>query len=282
MDVDFKKERLYVVFNHTSDGIIIIDHERMVIDLNPVAKEMIGWKRGQDKEKIFCDDIFTCYDKIGDDICEMPCPVLEIRNSSKVNNSLEINILKKDGGLLLPAKCLKVPSSKYIVIIIQDIRTKTELKEQLIEEARKDHLTGLYNRQYFEESYNREVRILNKRGGILTAVLIRIDNLKDVNKKFGIEMGNEVLKDIGEIVKTSVRKIDITGRYDGNKLIVLLLDTTSSGSQTLIKRLKQEIGKFNETGRFSTEIRIKMVMKSRDREYEKLLGEIEDAVLMMQ
>ncbi|GIZ53501.1 hypothetical protein NCCP691_35150 [Noviherbaspirillum aridicola] len=96
------------------------------------------------------------------------------------------------------------------------------LQAQLREQANRDPLTGLYNRRYFDASFERELARCQREGLPLSLVMIDVDHFKQINDRHGHPVGDEVLKALSELLQQQVRASDIACRYGGEEFLVLL------------------------------------------------------------
>lgn len=101
-----------------------------------------------------------------------------------------------------------------------------ELQQQLKEQATRDHLTGLYNRRYLDETLKRELARQERSGGSLSVILIDVDLFKEVNDSFGHHAGDEILIALGTLLLAKTRSLDTVYRYGGDEFVVLLPDAT--------------------------------------------------------
>ncbi len=101
----------------------------------------------------------------------------------------------------------------------------------------KDKLTGLYNRDFFEEELSRldTVRQLP-----ITVIMGDLSGLKLINDAFGHDMGDNALKRVAEIMKRAFRKEDIVSRVGGDEFVVLLPCTPEETAASIVKRIKQD------------------------------------------
>ena len=102
-----------------------------------------------------------------------------------------------------------------------------ELVSQLELLSISDGLTGLYNRRYFDSKVFEEARRAHRQNHDLFLVVLDVDNLKEVNDKYGHLAGDKLLKEVGDTIKHCIRKnVDWPFRYGGDEFCVLLTQVT--------------------------------------------------------
>ncbi|HEB83876.1 MAG TPA: diguanylate cyclase [Bacteroidetes bacterium] len=107
-----------------------------------------------------------------------------------------------------------------------------------------DRLTGLYNRQYFEDVIDGEFARAKRYRIHLGCLMFDIDHFKLVNDDYGHLIGDVVLREIGQLVLQTVRRVDIAARYGGEEFVVILPETTPDGVKLVADRLRQNIEEF--------------------------------------
>jgi diguanylate cyclase (GGDEF) domain len=115
------------------------------------------------------------------------------------------------------------------VDVSEDVAHKAELEryhrelEEANDRLRKlavtDELTGLRNRRAFEERLMMEFSMARRRKRALSVLLIDVDNFKKVNDQWGHAAGDEVLRRLGMILRTTVRLPDLPARYGEKSLL---------------------------------------------------------------
>ena len=106
---------------------------------------------------------------------------------------------------------------------INRIVREIELVSQLELLSISDGLTGLYNRRYFDSKIFEEVRRANRQNHDLFLAVIDVDNLKEMNDKYGHLAGDKLLKSVGDIIKHCIREnVDWPFRYGGDEFCVIL------------------------------------------------------------
>jgi diguanylate cyclase (GGDEF)-like protein len=115
------------------------------------------------------------------------------------------------------------------------------LYEQVRSLAIRDGLTGLYNYRYFWEVLHREVELSRRYRHPLSLLFLDLDDFKKVNDTLGHQVGDMVLKALGDYLQSAVRQVDLVCRYGGEEFIVLLAATEFSQAQIIAERLCQGI-----------------------------------------
>lgn len=116
-----------------------------------------------------------------------------------------------------------------------------------------DGLTSLYNHTHFEKRIESEVARARRHGRSCGLLMVDIDDFKKVNDTYGHETGNEILRQVGRLLSTTVRTVDliariqeldaspVVARYGGDEFEILLPDTTRAGLQSAGDRLLQAL-----------------------------------------
>jgi diguanylate cyclase (GGDEF)-like protein len=89
-------------------------------------------------------------------------------------------------------------------------------------QASRDPVSGLHNRQTFEEALEREIARSDRTGGVLAVVFLDLDNLKMMNDRYGHEQGDAAIRAVGDIVRHILRPYDIACRWGGDEFVLLL------------------------------------------------------------
>lgn len=117
--------------------------------------------------------------------------------------------------------------------------------EEVFAQARKDSLTGLSNRFVFEERISSIVEQAKRHGHPLTLASLDLDHFKAVNDSMGHMKGDQVLKQVAEILKNQVRLTDLLVRMGGDEFLLVLPDTSIRDARYLAERLCLAVEELN-------------------------------------
>ena len=104
--------------------------------------------------------------------------------------------------------------------------------------GKRDRLTRVYNRRYFDERLDMEIERARRYGRKLSCVMVDIDGFKEVNSKHGHQAGDGVLRVLSDVLLASTRSSDIVARYGGEEFVVILPEASSDEGAILAERLR--------------------------------------------
>jgi diguanylate cyclase (GGDEF)-like protein len=120
-------------------------------------------------------------------------------------------------------------------------RHNDELLKRLSQAARTDSLTGLVNRQGFDELLEPELARGRRTGQPMTLIMADIDRFKEINDRLGHAAGDAALRIVGETARRAVRSADTVARIGGDEFAVILPDTDAEGAFLFAERVREAI-----------------------------------------
>lgn len=117
-------------------------------------------------------------------------------------------------------------------------------KREAVYKSLTDALTGLPNKRYLEEAQERMFAEASRMGHGLTALFIDGDDFKAVNENHGHQIGDMVIRQIAQVIKTTLREADFLARFGGEEFVALLPENnslTKDDLQGLYKRLNDAV-----------------------------------------
>jgi diguanylate cyclase len=112
---------------------------------------------------------------------------------------------------------------------------------QMSELVREDELTGSLNRRGLDDMFERESARADRRGTPLCVALLDLDDFKRLNDTYGHMAGDAALKHLVQIVKKTVRSMDVIARVGGEEFLILLPETTIEAAAQAMTRLQREL-----------------------------------------
>ena len=124
------------------------------------------------------------------------------------------------------------------LVVVSDITTMKQaevalrsMTERLKLLATTDGLTGLVNRRAFDEALETEASRTTRSSSPMSLLMIDVDRFKSYNDLYGHQAGDEVLKAVGQCLKTTLKRpADLAARYGGEEFVAILPDTDEDGA----------------------------------------------------
>ncbi len=144
-------------------------------------------------------------------------------------------------------------------VAIQDVTEKKEIRRIVLEKDRQirhleneiksranvDMLTRLYNFQFMIDCINNSIASYKEEGVNFCMLIIDIDDFKTFNLSYGINTGDKVLQDYAHILISVIRKIDVAGRYENDKFIVVMNNVDIDIAKLMVEKVKMETKNYN-------------------------------------
>ena len=218
------------LFEAAQDGILILDAETGAItDVNPFLIKMLGYSREEFVErKLWEVGAFR-------DI-EASQEAFEALQKNEYIRYEDLPLRAKSGKLIdveFVSNVYLVGDEKVIQCNIRDITERKQAQDALLksqvllrEQSVRDHLTGLFNRRYMEETLERELLRATRKQLLLGIIMLDVDDLKRFNDTYGHAAGDLILRELGSLLFRQVRGEDIACRYGGDEFILILPDAS--------------------------------------------------------
>jgi len=215
------------VFEWSDNGIIVLDSNLCLVDINPSAKSIFPQISGRSFGKNIKDHI----DENG-----------QIKAAIKSDTGCRIEIKKDDeifyykinSAALLNANNV---TTGYMVNVV-DVTELVNARDELDLLVSIDTLTGVQTRRHFSERAQVEFSRAKRFKHALSFIILDLDLFKNVNDEFGHIAGDNLLKSITSICKKVIRSIDLLGRFGGEEFMILLPETGIEGAVIVAERIR--------------------------------------------
>jgi diguanylate cyclase (GGDEF)-like protein len=122
-----------------------------------------------------------------------------------------------------------------------------KLFEKIQRQATTDGLTGLVNHKTFYEILEKELWRSRRYGGLISLVMIDIDNLKNINDAYGHRAGDKAIRKVSKRIKECIRQIDTAARYGGDEFAVILLNSSLDDAIIVAQRMVDAVSSSQAT-----------------------------------
>lgn len=134
-------------------------------------------------------------------------------------------------------------------------KVKTELLLETLEnevgrlQGMMDPMTRVYNRYCLEELLQKEMSRSERHAKVFSLIVVDLDKFKEINDNFGHLMGDFVLAEVGQILRSCVRGSDVIIRYGGDEFVLVLSETDRLGAEVVVNRIHRKVKEWNTTNR---------------------------------
>jgi diguanylate cyclase (GGDEF)-like protein/PAS domain S-box-containing protein len=229
------------LFEATQDGILLLNAKTgMITDVNPFLVELLGYTREEFVEKRLWE--VGAFKDI-----EVSQEAFKALQRNEYIRYEELPLRAKNGKLIdveFVSNVYLVDSEKVIQCNIRNITERKQAQDALLksqallrEQSVRDHLTGLFNRRYMEETLERELLRASRKGLSLGIMMLDVDHFKRFNDTWGHAAGDKILRELGSLLLRQVRGEDIASRYGGDEFIIILPDASREVTRERANRL---------------------------------------------
>jgi len=262
MSIDELKEMHWMaaMISNIDVGMVVLDLDCEILHWNSFMEH----HSNKSAEDVIGSNLFTLFPEIPQEWFQKKIETVLLLNSKafttweqrpyifKFKSYLPITGIHKtmfQNMTIIPLKSLSGEITQVTLIIydVSDVASNRlallEVNQQLEASNRIDQLTQVYNRGYLEECINREFNRCMRSEKASCLVMLDIDGLNNVNDCYGHPAGDEALRSIGKIITSVQRNTDISGRYDGGKFAIVLVDTNTEQAVYFMERLIKAINR---------------------------------------
>lgn len=140
----------------------------------------------------------------------------------------------------------KPSNAKHLLSVI---RTRGSRARELNNLIARDSLTGLYNHTHILNALDTHIKAANRNNLPFCFVMLDIDHFKQVNDKFGHQVGDDVIKNLSLFLSQRLRKTDVIGRYGGEEFAVILPNTSLDNAYKVMNEVRHNFSQLLHHGK---------------------------------
>jgi diguanylate cyclase (GGDEF)-like protein len=152
-------------------------------------------------------------------------------------------LLVTDNMLVAQTIAFGCYSTAYVLVAIGFLASVLiEYQSHLANLATYDPLSRVYNRRGMEEALQLSIASAVRHKLATAAIMVDVDHFGQINKSYGPEIGDHVIRKVADILKTLSRASDVVARVDGEKFMLVLPETELMAAKKLAERIRRAIG----------------------------------------
>src|SRR6266498_1131730 len=253
------------IIESMSDGVLVIDPENRIVDINPAMENFLNQKPTSFLGKSVAEILEIWLDQ-NDVLTSEQEAWTELRIPNAPSRYLDLRITplyddfeRLNGRLMVfrdvterkqIEKRLRSANDRLQLQLIEIGTLQSKLRSQAI----KDPLTDLFNRRYLDETFDRELARAARESYPVCVIMLDIDHFKKVNDTYGHEAGDFILKALAKTLSARNRRGDFVCRFGGEEFVVVMpnmaVDTAYKRAEdlrTALNSLHVPYGRFNLT-----------------------------------
>jgi diguanylate cyclase (GGDEF)-like protein/PAS domain S-box-containing protein len=213
------------LISQLQDGLIVIDTNAIIQEVNPTAEQITGLKRS---------------DVIGEPANQVAHPsfpeLTEALSAAFSRREVHVTEGERPGCYEFIVSPLHTDAGDLVgrMLVWHDISERKQLEERLRYASSHDYLTGLYNRTFYEEQL---ALVRKSRTWPTTVIALDLDNLKLINDQYGHASGDQLLKRAARVLSTCLRKGDIVARVGGDEFMVIMQNSSEQDAKIICERM---------------------------------------------
>lgn len=227
-----------LVLENSSDAIINMSSEGLVIEWSGAALSMFGYTREEALGQTLSELIIPLADR--DAHIKSMNLVLATRQPNKTDRRIEVNAFRSNGSefpVEMSIAKIKRGDIFFLSLFIRDI-TERKLSESHIQHlAHFDALTGLPNRSMLQDHFKYALSLVKRNNGKLAVIFLDFDHFKDINDTFGHSVGDVLLIEMAKRLQSMLREEDTLSRLGGDEFILILPGTDARGAANVSQKL---------------------------------------------
>lgn len=141
----------------------------------------------------------------------------------------------------LSTRIIDLDGELALYTTFKDMTQNKQKEEELFTQASTDPLTGLFNRRQFELLANNQISLAVRHQVPYCVLMLDIDHFKKVNDTYGHDAGDEVLKHLSLVLKSSLRESDVLARYGGEEFVIFLPHTSPTEAWRVAERIRESV-----------------------------------------
>ena len=230
------REQVQDLYDHAPCGYHSLDRDGRVLRMNQTELHWLGLPLDQVQGRAFSDFLTPASRQIFDE--RFP---LFVREGQIKDLELELHTASGSAmPILLGATAIRDAQGHFVACrsTVFDHTEKKRVQAQLEQLARSDALTGLSNRRDFYDKAEHEITRSRRSGQAFCVLMLDVDYFKKINDQYGHAGGDDVLRQLAQLLVAQMRSMDLPARLGGEEFAVLMPSTPLADAVQAAERLR--------------------------------------------
>lgn len=235
------KNELETIFNTALEGIALIDLDNKYIKVNKKYCDMLGYSEKEILQRHFFEISDERDVKKSKEIFNL------VAEKGYYENFERFCITKKGEKRRFRSSIALMPNKKEFLVTAIDNTELYDAFKHIEQQSYIDELTQLHNRKAYNEKIEELLELYKRHDRTFALMIFDIDHFKSINDSYGHDIGDKVLVELSNIVKSIIRKNDYFFRLGGEEFVVLVSNTNLSKAKILAEKIRTTVEKKVDT-----------------------------------
>ncbi len=223
------------LFMNMTDGVLVLDEGNRIVNMNPAAKTILNAQ----------------HIDIGSHVEDIPLVTNELIGKIREPSGGRMELSFPSGqqtrwiDVRISTVLNRLGQVKGRLFVFRDISDRKRLEDELMRQATTDTLTGVFNRRMGIAMLEKQIRLMQRLGAPLSICFADIDNLKEVNDRYGHEEGDRLIITAAGAIRDSLRELDSLVRLGGDEFLLILPQCTASQASIVLSRIEARLADIN-------------------------------------
>ncbi len=232
-------KRSNLLLDESPSMLLMLNAQGLILTCNKYGCNLLGYEDGE----LIGRNIVTLYAQLVN-ITDLKEYLEHCSNSCGMLLSREISYLTKTGRKVwINERVRKIAEHDQYFLVCENITERYELSKELSYRASHDYLTGLKNRLFFESELDKSLKELSYQGAPYSLMYLDMDKFKIINDTCGHQAGDEVLRQIANLLTENVSTNSLVARLGGDEFAVIMPHTELPEAEKTALRIINAVSK---------------------------------------
>ncbi|MBY5923164.1 putative bifunctional diguanylate cyclase/phosphodiesterase [Ferrimonas balearica] len=230
-----QRQQITTLLRAVSDAVIMVDPKGRIELVNTTAERMLAVDHGPVRQ---CALVNLVPGAAGQ---ELHSALKELLSSGRVSLDGRVRLTQGSQERQLQYQAMRTLDNEGAtlgaVLVLRDITHSEQMKRELVNKSQRDHITGIFNRQTFEQ----RLEALADLPGQHAVCYMDLNRFKLINDSCGHEAGDRMLRDVAQEMGRSVRQGDLLARIGGDEFGLIMKDTSALDAARVLKQMMERV-----------------------------------------